>query len=391
MRLVPHLISSLLLALVVAGGGCGAPSLVSSCSNGIHDGSETDVDCGGACKACAANQRCLVAGDCATGACVGNICVAAKLSSCGNRVKDGSETDVDCGGGACSPCAIGSHCAVSADCAGGACLNNVCAVANGCNDRVQDGAETDLDCGGGSCPRCALGRRCQLPGDCTGGACVNNVCAAASSCSNLVRDGNETDIDCGGSCAPCAVGRACVVNGDCASGSCSAGNHCVQPVVTPVPAVGVYGIRAGATAPLVVPGTQAGFAVSALGDGSFRIVWTGDGFVSGQYHQFDGSVYTDGSISATPGCSDQSCSLLAGDFLSLSYNAGGGSRIDFSSFDPTGLEGFEVFVSGGASNGQTVYLELYVDGEPVPGAIFFVAAGGLPSSPLTVPFGLTAQ
>lgn len=42
---------------------------VSSCSDGIHNGAETDVDCGGPCGTCADFQHCLVAGDCASGEC----------------------------------------------------------------------------------------------------------------------------------------------------------------------------------------------------------------------------------------------------------------------------------------------------------------------------------
>lgn len=44
---------------------------------------------------------------------------------CNDGVRDGSETDVDCGGD-CSPCAAGKHCFVPADCASGVCVNDVC-------------------------------------------------------------------------------------------------------------------------------------------------------------------------------------------------------------------------------------------------------------------------
>jgi hypothetical protein len=320
---------------------------------------------------------------------------AASVGSCGNGVRDGNETDVDCGGAGCFQCAVGKRCLVSADCIAATCVASVCTSSAGpsaavaCGNGVKDGAETDVDCGGGTCPRCALGRRCELPNDCTGGACVGGLCAAASSCSNLVRDGDETDVDCGGSCSPCAVGRACRVGRDCASGSCDSGGHCVQPTSTPLPAISVYRISSDPAQSLIAPGLQAGFGISALGDGAFRIVWTGDGVVSGQFHQFDGSLFTDGSISATAGCSDQSCRFDATNYLSLSYDVSSGARVDFSASGSDDLEGFEVAVSGGASNGQTVYLELYIDGQPIPGVVFFVSPGGQWSSPLTIPFGLT--
>lgn len=46
--------------------GCAPPS----CSDGVKNGSETDVDCGGTCPAqCASGQGCLAHTDCAPGAC----------------------------------------------------------------------------------------------------------------------------------------------------------------------------------------------------------------------------------------------------------------------------------------------------------------------------------
>ncbi len=48
-----------------------------TCSNGVKDGDETGIDCGGSCSVCAA--------------------------SCTNGIKDGNETGVDCGG-SCSAC-----------------------------------------------------------------------------------------------------------------------------------------------------------------------------------------------------------------------------------------------------------------------------------------------
>ena len=48
----------------------------------------------------------------------------------------------------------------------------------GCEDGVRDGAETDIDCGGGTCPACLRGRRCLLPSDCASGLCNASVCHA---------------------------------------------------------------------------------------------------------------------------------------------------------------------------------------------------------------------
>ena len=45
--------------------------------------------------------------------------------ACDNGVLDGSETDVDCGG-SCSPCGTGDDCSSNADCASGSCSGGVC-------------------------------------------------------------------------------------------------------------------------------------------------------------------------------------------------------------------------------------------------------------------------
>jgi hypothetical protein len=46
---------------------------------------------------------------------------------------------------------------------------------NSCADRIKDGTETDVDCGG-ACARCGAGRGCISGADCTGGLCVNGAC-----------------------------------------------------------------------------------------------------------------------------------------------------------------------------------------------------------------------
>jgi hypothetical protein len=50
---------------VVADGRCAPPS----CSDNLRDGFESDVDCGGACAGCALGLRCYFNSDCASGQC----------------------------------------------------------------------------------------------------------------------------------------------------------------------------------------------------------------------------------------------------------------------------------------------------------------------------------
>jgi hypothetical protein len=218
------------------------------------------------------------------------------------------------------------------------------------------------------------------------------VTPPAHSCTNFVRDGDETDIDCGGATCPrCGDGRMCVANSDCASGMCSATSHCQEGSFT-VP-TDVYAIRGGAGA-LVAPGTQAGYAItSAVGGSSFRLVWTGDGTVSGTYHEFYGSVYTDGQFSSiTPGCSGQ-CNFDSGGYVAQPYQVSGGERVDFDANNVNDLDGFDFVVTGGTSGiGEPVYFDLFIDGNYIPTAILFTdATSNQAAYPQSIPFGLTTQ
>ena len=74
----------------------------------------------------------------------GNYALAMPAAPCFDRVRDGDESDVDCGG-SCMPCAGGAACEDAADCQTQSCAGT-CAAAT-CSDGVQDGFETGLDCG----------------------------------------------------------------------------------------------------------------------------------------------------------------------------------------------------------------------------------------------------
>jgi hypothetical protein len=49
-----------------------------------------------------------------------------------------------------------------------------------CNDGVRDGDETDIDCGGAVCPACGLGGSCMVDGDCASNGCANGACEPVS-------------------------------------------------------------------------------------------------------------------------------------------------------------------------------------------------------------------
>ena len=134
----------------------------------------TDTDCGGACPPCVDGKKCLTDTDCISYSCdaVSDTCDA---NQCADQQQDGLETDTDCGGGACAPCALGKSCLVSPDCASEACdaLKLVC-IGDSCADHRKDGFETDVDCGGGSCGGCTAGQTCGSNFDCVAGHFCNS-------------------------------------------------------------------------------------------------------------------------------------------------------------------------------------------------------------------------
>lgn len=89
-----------------------------TCSDGIQNQGETDIDCGGPCAAC---------------------------PTCSDLIQNGAETDVDCGGGVCTACDEGGTCVVDADCLTSSCSAGVCAWP------VCDGS-SDCD----ACTQCAI-------------------------------------------------------------------------------------------------------------------------------------------------------------------------------------------------------------------------------------------
>jgi hypothetical protein len=103
-------------------------------------------------------------------------------------------------------------------------VNSICQAAATCSDVVKNGAETDVDCGGGVCMKCVDGKVCVGNTDCVSNLCLNGRCVQPATCSDGVRNGSETGVDCGGSCpTKCPEGGGCVVSADCVSGNCSGG------------------------------------------------------------------------------------------------------------------------------------------------------------------------
>jgi len=169
---------------------------------------------------------CTAASQCATGSCepVGiavpldadlvfdaGICTTpgkcqCASATCFDGVKNGQETDVDCGGSQCSPCPVNSTCKVGSDCNEGEC--GIGYKGAKCTGLSPDAGTVD--------------------GAAVGDAGLASCTCQASSCFDGVENGNETDVDCGGSCNKCPTGKDCKVAGDCTSDICM-GNICECP------------------------------------------------------------------------------------------------------------------------------------------------------------------
>ncbi len=206
-----------LVELVELFGGWWGDAVV--CQDGVKNGSETDVDCGGSCEAkCFDGHGCSAPGDCVSHACAGNVCV-----SCGDGVKNGDETDVDCGDSCAARCLDGASCVKDADCASGRCgSDNLC---SSCNDHLKNGMESGIDCGGPCMTSCPYGEGCSADGDCASSHCdtISHLCWG---CDDHKQNGNETDVDCGGSClTKCSDGAKCKLGTDCTSAHCDAALH----------------------------------------------------------------------------------------------------------------------------------------------------------------------
>jgi hypothetical protein len=185
------------------------------CSDGAKNGSESDIDCGGICSPCAVGRHCGKGADCSSDSCTSGTCVAA---TCTDGIRNGGEADVDCGG-PCPGCPDGQRCAAATDCKSAVCTSNLCQVPT-CMDHAKNGDETDVDCGG-SCPKCGASQGCMGPSDCSSGFCMSQRCVPPQ-CADGMKNGLETAVDCGGGqCAPCGSGLACGVKSDCLSGVCT--------------------------------------------------------------------------------------------------------------------------------------------------------------------------
>ncbi len=106
------------------------------------------------------------------------------MDLCGNGLLDGDETDVDCGGDTCSPCALAQSCEIFSDCESQACVGKLC---------IDPECLEDQDCDG-------------LDDACSQGVCLPNFTCSAY-------PANEG--------ATCESTDLCVLDATCQSGACT--------------------------------------------------------------------------------------------------------------------------------------------------------------------------
>ncbi len=146
------------------------PNDAPTCFDGIQNGDESAIDCGG------------------------SVCGVCKVeATCSDGVLNGNESGIDCGGPDCELCAPT------------------------CTDGLLNGDETDIDCGGPDCDVC----QCEngvLDGDEEEADCGGSCPEKCPTCDDGIQNGDESRIDCGdvSICGRCS-GSICNTDMDCAT------------------------------------------------------------------------------------------------------------------------------------------------------------------------------
>ncbi|MFZ1703151.1 MAG: zinc-dependent metalloprotease [Saprospiraceae bacterium] len=182
---------------------CVSTTATPTCSDGIQNGQETGIDCGGPiCVPCATCSDGIQNGQETGIDCGGPICVPC--ATCSDGIQNGQETGIDCGGPICIPCATCSDGIQNGQETGIDCGGPICVPCASCSDGIQNGQETGIDCGGPICVPCATCSDGIQNGQETGIDCGGPICVPCATCSDGIQNGQETGIDCGGPiCVPC--------------------------------------------------------------------------------------------------------------------------------------------------------------------------------------------
>lgn len=113
--------------------------------------------------------------------------------TCSNGLEDGCETDIDCGGRSCATCPDFDTCIVDGDCQSGMCSNGICAQCL----TTANCPGVDTDCAFRTCLKLACGIDYAPSGTPTssqsGGDCQLNVCDGVGDPENVPDDGDLPD------------------------------------------------------------------------------------------------------------------------------------------------------------------------------------------------------
>jgi len=264
-----------------------------SCSDGMQNGGETGVDCGGTCGKCN-GETCANAGECKLNFCADGVCcnvacdatalcrscnLPGKAGTCSvviNGMTDpdtctnGNACDGTTGGGACKSvgtkkllgevcadnnscfntrCVAGNFCGLSKN---DPCSDNYTCATKQCTNNVCTECMNDAQCASGVCEtgtkacKIPLGEPCTISGGipgCIAGTCKGKLCK--------LNDGDTCmkNTDCLGfcnammKCAPCAGNTDCGNGGMCNNGVCLApagaicsdGTQCASGMCTGFP------------------------------------------------------------------------------------------------------------------------------------------------------------
>jgi len=275
------------------------------CTNGVpsHMNLASNAPCGvggtlvcngsGQCVGCVDNTTCTAPATCGGGGtqnvcgCTPTTCAALGVTCgtapdgcggtlvCNDGTKNGSETDIDCGGGmGCGLlCAQGKKCTKGADCQSGACADGVCcnttcsgacqactaakkgSGADGTCGPIKVNTDPDNDCNDEGAASCGNTGSCDGSGACqkypNGTVCSAAMCADSTTLNKAdLCNGSGTCVDSGTqNCSPqlcmsnmcaactadaqCGTGQYCTTGGNCAAKktngtNCGGGNQCLS-------------------------------------------------------------------------------------------------------------------------------------------------------------------
>jgi len=149
---------------------------------------ETNISCGlyPSCENCDSKDKCV-------GTILTDYYCINNSKGCGNRTDNCSDCSCSCGGYKKEENRTNNNCkdGLDNDCDG---LRDAMDDGCGCKNGIKDGDESDVDCGG-SCGSCVLGKTCNINSDCASGSCLTGICSTPTGCKELYPGHNDAGAD----------------------------------------------------------------------------------------------------------------------------------------------------------------------------------------------------